>query len=480
MLSERRASPRVSLLEYSGIILVDVPSLCTTGLLVDLSEDGLGVQFAAPTPDVATVDVGFPLGQKQVIGTCDAIWSTPTTRGLRFRDLLPEVRAEIHSWLQGLSGKNQRASDVDVTDCEARPSWQEAVGALIAGNEPWESGVPLELGAPGNKIDDVPVPTGSSDRNSHVIEESRTSNANEPGAQPPIRARVGASGRLSNRTVPEWAIRIATRRQQDLVDHLTGLGDGQKLARGVQRAPAGQPADRHASEDLLVPGALDENIRAKSPAEAVSARGLQPGLSEEISRSVDARPRASFHYRQHLRGTHWAIVSIFMVVGVLVLWHFHGNGDRSAPGMDTATRLLTSQAGAAETLQRPAVGIIEVIQGKPIVHSDARPKRRPEPISGGGVVVREMPTYDDAALASGLQGDVHAVLTISEGGVVQEVRITRGNSLLAEQVMNAAAHWRFAPFFEHFGAISVELPVTFRFHIMTAAGVQSRKPRRSN
>lgn len=470
MLSERRASPRVNVRECFGMILVDVTSLRTTGLLVDLSEDGLGVQFTAPMPDVATVDVGFPLGQRWVVGTCDVIWSAPGTgaAGLRFRDLPSEDRAEIRSCLQGLpaahlltpnvaatdvaatdvAATDVAAADVAAADCEASPSWQEAATTIIADNEPWEFGAALEVGAPETTISDIPASSGL--RDSQVIEESATSNADAPGALPPIRTGAGGSGGLPKSTEPEWAVRIAARRQEEL---------------------------RVWRDEKLAPVVSDENARATSPIDvAISAPGL-PSETDEISRSLDARPLTPVHKRRSPRGIWWAIVLIITVAVVVVLWQLRRSEERSVRVVDTAaSEPVTSQAGRAESLQRPVGGIMEVIEGKPVAHSDALNGRRPEAITGGAVVARDLPTYDDEALASGLQGDVHAVLTISDRGVVQEVRVTQGNSVLARQVINAAEHWRFSPYFDDFGPVSVELPVTFRFHLMTGAGVQSRKP----
>jgi TonB family protein len=98
----------------------------------------------------------------------------------------------------------------------------------------------------------------------------------------------------------------------------------------------------------------------------------------------------------------------------------------------------------------------------------------------GTAIVREIPAYDRAALASGAQGDVHAVLTISERGIVQDVRVIDGDQVFAEQVRAAAAHWRYTPFLSDFGPVSVDLPITFRFRLRVDAGVIHINVGRSN
>src|SRR5438477_8165814 len=108
MLMERRAWPRVSVLaDCSGLILVDVPSQGATGLLIDLSEEGLAIQFPVQVPELGTLNVKFSLGHRRVTGTCDAVWSSGGAYGLHFRALPQQVRAEIRSWVQEFQSTNE-------------------------------------------------------------------------------------------------------------------------------------------------------------------------------------------------------------------------------------------------------------------------------------------------------------------------------------------------------------------------------------
>jgi TonB-like protein/PilZ domain-containing protein len=436
MLIERRACQRVNVLaDGNGMILVDVPSLGTTGLLVDLSEDGLGVQFAVPIPDVATIDVDFSLGQRRVTGTCDAVWSTPSTRGLHFRALPEQDRAEIRSWLQSLQSTNQLTPSIAFSDLsdldapqpsEAPPIWQETVESLLAANGPQDSGTPLEVDAPVSTTAGVTPSGGTVDGNSGEIEDTAGCDANAASAVPPIRPGVWDSDGRFNRTQPDWAIRIgAARRQQALMERLTIWRDG------------------HESAHELVP-----------------TPDSQPLLTDEMRRSLSTESRTQLRGRTYLRGLRWAIILAITVTGGLNLSRLHRTADPDA----SAVRAYW--VGDRLESKKPAVvGVVEIVEGEATPHSHARSKGRSQKITPGTAVVRDVPSYDHTAMASGTQGDVHAVLTISDRGIVQNVRVTEGDDVFAKQVATTTAHWRYTPYFDDSGPVSVDLPVAFKFRL---------------
>jgi PilZ domain-containing protein len=96
---ERRDNPRTGVLAQK-VILVDVAPLNSTALLVDLSENGLALQFAVAVPVVPNIEVTFPLDEDRITSPCALAWSSPTAWGLKFIDLPDEAKAKICKWLQ--------------------------------------------------------------------------------------------------------------------------------------------------------------------------------------------------------------------------------------------------------------------------------------------------------------------------------------------------------------------------------------------
>jgi TonB family protein len=85
-------------------------------------------------------------------------------------------------------------------------------------------------------------------------------------------------------------------------------------------------------------------------------------------------------------------------------------------------------------------------------------------ISGGTSIQRPSPTYPQLAIKTGVQGDVAAVLSVTEAGVVADVE-TSGNSTLAEATTAALAHWRYTPFKVGGQPVAVKIPVTVSFRL---------------
>ncbi len=86
-------------------------------------------------------------------------------------------------------------------------------------------------------------------------------------------------------------------------------------------------------------------------------------------------------------------------------------------------------------------------------------------VKWGRLIQGGLPAYPPDALVHAVQGDVTAILLVSERGSVEDVRVTKGNPLLSKAVLSSLSHWRFAPFAVNGRAIAVELPVIVAFHI---------------
>src|SRR5205823_7506561 len=78
---ERRGGRRTDVLAQE-IILVDVAPLNTAGLLANLSEDGLALQFGVPVPEIRQIQADFVLDGERVTARCALAWSSPNVWGL--------------------------------------------------------------------------------------------------------------------------------------------------------------------------------------------------------------------------------------------------------------------------------------------------------------------------------------------------------------------------------------------------------------
>jgi len=150
-------------------------------------------------------------------------------------------------------------------------------------------------------------------------------------------------------------------------------------------------------------------------------------------------------------------ITWLLLVMVFVAMHFVYRVSVGQPKLaihsDRLPRPITRSAGSG--LEPQQVGtIVEMIQGVPVAPSTVR---------GGRIVKQQQPEYPDAAISAGAQGDVQAILTINQRGIVDDVLIISGHPVLAHEVSAAASHWRYIPFEDESGAISVSIPVLFRF-----------------
>ena len=453
---ERRACPRVNVLaEYSGMMLVDVPDLGTAGLLIDASEDGLGLAFAVPVPELNTLKVEFRVGDRVLRSICDSIWTTPTARGLRFRELSQQDREEFRTWLRGFPSSNLiRRTDATFESSSATSLPPEAssgqvgpIDGLYAADKPRDQGVPRQIDALEDMTGNMRVATGSTNGDARL-----------PGAVPPGPAGMPSAEKPARQTKPDWVVRLATSRERQLAESLKVWRQELKTAYEVSGA-AGHPRPT---------SIRDDSAREKRAAmDAVAGRGRslrQDG--DEISVALRAELSAQAHREIRPSAFWWVFLVIVAAFAGIYAWHFQMSRkaatlavdpERSAIGKHSIEESIRSE-------RQPAGTIVEIAEGPAVRHSPQRSKR-PQTITPGRAIVQDMPQYDNLALASGAHGDVHAVLTINDRGVVQDVQIIDGSQILARQVTAAATHWRYTPFSDESGPVSVELPVVFKFHL---------------
>src|SRR5574340_1725410 len=98
--SDRRRMPRMNVIE-AQLVTVDLDQ-DKGALLLDASEDGMGLQAVHWAQQGATVSVAFDLPDthERLQATATVVWSDRSGRlGVRFRDLPVSVRARLQKWL---------------------------------------------------------------------------------------------------------------------------------------------------------------------------------------------------------------------------------------------------------------------------------------------------------------------------------------------------------------------------------------------
>lgn len=155
---------------------------------------------------------------------------------------------------------------------------------------------------------------------------------------------------------------------------------------------------------------------------------------------------------------------------------------------DSALRTIRSRMatplGAVEAATSPAPALppgmmatVTTIEGTPIYRTRPKLNSIVPAVQPATMVAREAPGFPASAAVAGIQGDVEAILSIDENGVVDAVRITRGDPVLAREVTATLSHWRYKPFVFASTTVAVELPITVQFRIASrAAGPAGELP----
>lgn len=83
----------------------------------------------------------------------------------------------------------------------------------------------------------------------------------------------------------------------------------------------------------------------------------------------------------------------------------------------------------------------------------------------GNLLRRVEPEYPEEARQQGIQGPVVLDVRIGRDGVIQEVKLVSGQSLLAEAAMAAVKQWRFKPHTRQGRAVEMQTKVTLNFRL---------------
>jgi protein TonB len=91
----------------------------------------------------------------------------------------------------------------------------------------------------------------------------------------------------------------------------------------------------------------------------------------------------------------------------------------------------------------PAPVVLPTLVYEPTIRSSATP-RNPQ-IVPAQLIAQRSPMYPQVARAAGVTGSVEVHFTIDANGRVQNIRIVKGNELLANAAVEAVKQWRYQP-----------------------------------
>ena len=83
--------------------------------------------------------------------------------------------------------------------------------------------------------------------------------------------------------------------------------------------------------------------------------------------------------------------------------------------------------------------------------------------SGGALAHKVQPIYPRQAIALRLEGSVHLQATVTENGVVRDLKVTSGHPMLARAAMQAVNQWRYRPFLLNGKPIQQQVNISIDF-----------------
>jgi len=116
-----------------------------------------------------------------------------------------------------------------------------------------------------------------------------------------------------------------------------------------------------------------------------------------------------------------------------------------ASGNDTSLNGLISST--ASSVARPSLATVKVSQG----------------VSQGLVIKRVQPKYPPAALATHASGEVQIEATVSKDGTVTNVKVLKGDPMLAHAAVEAVRQWRYKPYYLDGEPVEIQTQITVNF-----------------
>jgi len=86
-------------------------------------------------------------------------------------------------------------------------------------------------------------------------------------------------------------------------------------------------------------------------------------------------------------------------------------------------------------------------------------------VSQGLVIKRVQPKYPSNALAMHLQGEVQLEATINKEGNIVNLKVLKGDAVLAHAAMDAVRQWRYKPYYLDRAPVDIQTQITVNFKL---------------
>jgi len=96
-------------------------------------------------------------------------------------------------------------------------------------------------------------------------------------------------------------------------------------------------------------------------------------------------------------------------------------------------------------------------------HLPQAPMKAPQGLSGGTIEQQVNPTYPREGLAQKLEGPVVLQAVVAEDGTVHDLKVMKGNPMLARAAIEAVSQWRYRPYLRDGQPIRMTIEITLIF-----------------
>jgi len=96
-------------------------------------------------------------------------------------------------------------------------------------------------------------------------------------------------------------------------------------------------------------------------------------------------------------------------------------------------------------------------------HLPQAPMKAPQGLSGGTIEQQVNPTYPKEGLAQKLEGPVVLQAVVAEDGTVHDLKVMKGNPILARAAIEAVSQWRYRPYLLDGQPIRTTIEITLIF-----------------
>jgi TonB family protein len=221
----------------------------------------------------------------------------------------------------------------------------------------------------------------------------------------------------------------------------TPVGTSQNVA---QPAPVSAPP---ASPSLNSAQPASPVTQARNPTATIAAPGEKPATASGGTGVLRIAANAEPETKKS------AAAAMLVKSGAVTTRTQSPSSDESAapPAIDTTASSsnsnLTSLLASSSDIPKPSLATIKISQG----------------VSQGLLIKRVQPTYPQAALAVHAQGAVQIEATVTKDGNVTNLKVLRGDAVLARAALDAVRQWRYKPYYLDGQPVEIQTQITVNF-----------------